>query len=213
VGGQKADQLAAEVRAGQTVRIEVMRPTDLFTAQKQPASPKEAYRAALAIFPRRQVTVPRWLADQSTVCDGLEEIFAVAEVNYSKTMVNGWLVFSFDKPGNASVTSTWTNPEAQSHALRLMTAWSGEGDQLISRVLLDEVYLLQRLTGCLAAAGREFGAKWIPAYCPTEIHIGPNSGIASSHVQAANTMSRIQDCFSVSVEGAGSLIIGLALIA
>lgn len=213
VGVERADRLEAAVRAGQTVRIEVVRPNDLFSGREESADVKDAYRAALAAFPRSHITIPGWLESQSAICSEIEEILSIVGVSYKRARAGEWLVFSFDKPTSEYTGMAWTKPEAQGRALRIMTAWSGKGDELVSRILLDEVSLLQRLTGCLAATGQECDVRWVPGYRPVEIHISPRTGLGRSHVPVTQTLRRIQECFRVSVEGNGSLIVGLALTA
>jgi hypothetical protein len=212
-GIERADRLEAAVRSGQAVRIEVVRPNDLFSAIEKSTNIKDAYQAALAAFPRTHITIPGWLESLSTICSEIEEILSIAGVSYKRARAGEWLVFSFDKSTSEFTGMTWTKPAAQSRALRVMTAWSGGGSELVSRILLHEVSLLQHLTGCLAAAGQECDVRWVPGYRPVEIHVSPRTGLARSHVPVTQTLSRIQDCFRVSVEGDGSLIVGLALMA
>lgn len=213
VGIERADRLDAAVRAGQMVRIEVVRPNDLFSTREESADVKDAYQAVLAAFPRSHIPIPGWLDSLSVICSEIEEILSIAGVSYKRARAGEWLVFSFNRPTSECTGTAWAKPEAQSRALRVMTAWSGEGDELVSRILLDEVSLLQHLTGCLAAAGHECDVRWVPGYHPVEIHISLRTGLARSHVPVTQTLSRIQDCFRVSVESNGSLIVGLALTA
>jgi hypothetical protein len=212
-GIERADRVAADVTAGTAVRLETVRPVDTFAMRVPEGSKRSAYRAALAAFPRRHIAIPANLHEESGVGTQIEEVLATAEVSYRQHRTEDWLAFSFAQPCRQDTSTPWPRPGDQAWALRLITAWSLDGGEFVSRVLFDEVSLLQRLTGSLAAARHEYGVKWLPGYRPVEAHILPGAGLIRSHVPVARAVRRHQEVFRVSVEGTGSLVLGCAIAA
>jgi hypothetical protein len=210
-GAARADELAAVVRAGGAVRVEVIRPADAFAEGEPYGSKKSAYQAALTAFPRPSIMIPGWLDKDSRVGVQIEEVFATAEVTYKRLRTDDWLIYSFHRPRTPEPFLLWAKPEDQAYALRLITAWSIEDGEMVSRILFDEVVLLQRLTGCLAAARQEFEVKWIPAYKPVEVRVVCRNDFLRSHVPVIRAVTRYRSHFRVSVEGPGALVLGLAL--
>lgn len=211
-GIQSVEQVATTARTGQPVRVEVIRPGDLFVEEQSAGSTKSAYRAAIAAFPRRHIIIPAWLDESSWVGRQVEEVLSTAEVSYRRHDTDDWCAFRFIPPVIPETTESWARPGDQARVLRLLTAWSVQGQELVSRVLFAEASLLQRLTGTLAAAAQEYEVKWVPGYRPVEIHVLLRPSVLRSHVPVTRIGRRIQDLFRISIDRPGSLVVGLALV-
>jgi hypothetical protein len=155
--------------------------------------------------------IPAWLDENSGVGIQIEEILSTADVSYRRHDTDDWCAFTFIPPAIPETTEPWARPGDQARVLRLLTAWSIQGQEFVSRILFAEASLLQRLTGALAATAQEYEVKWVPGYRPMEMHVSLQPNVLRSHVPVMRIGRRVQDLFRVSIDGPGSLVVGLAL--
>ncbi len=211
-GVERTEDLALMSRTGQAVRIEVVRPGDVFEPRPTQGSAKDAYRASLRTLNRSQIVVPAWLSEDRGVGGRIEEVLSIAGVEYRAETVDYWRVYHVASATHAgSEPAAWGNPRDQAEALLLFTAWSLDGEDVVSRVIVGDVVYMQRLTGSLAGSGQGYDVKWIPGYRPVEAHIS-RSGQDRSHVAVDRAAVRRSDIFAVYLEANVSIIAGLALV-
>src|SRR5262245_43007018 len=72
-GVQRAVDVAAALRVGTAVRVEVIEPTEVFKAARPAGSKRDAYRAALESFPRERIVVPAWVEEELGIGDRIEK--------------------------------------------------------------------------------------------------------------------------------------------
>jgi hypothetical protein len=210
-GIEKVTDVAAAADAGRAARLEVVRPIDLFGSSRAAGSKKVAYQAAVAAFPRTAITIPGWLDEDQGVAPQVEDVLRTAAVSFDSHRTDDWRAFTFERPTPPPASAPWIRPADQAEAIRLLTAWTFDDGRLVSRLLFREVAYLQRLTGCLAGARRDYQVKWVPAYCPMEVHVTDRVAALRSHVPVTRAVTRSQDLVRLEVDCPGSTIVGLAL--
>jgi hypothetical protein len=210
----RVEEAVAAYEAGHAVRVEVLRPGDMFRLEDSKGFKSQAYQAALSMHRQETVVIPGWLSDETDVGARIEGLLRTAGVEYKRYHTGDWCIYGVQPKILLPLSSSaWVRPRDQAEALLLFKAWSLENGMLESRILEAEVRYLQRLAGCLAGSRQDFEVKWVPGYRPVEARVTVRSRDQwPSHVPVLRVVKRRQDTFRVTIRSAGSVIVSLALV-
>jgi hypothetical protein len=194
---------------GRAVRLEVLDPADLRISAPKKPSPRDIYRRCLSALPRPLIRIPLEVVTDALE-EGIEQVLSTAEVDYTRSDDQRWLVFMFD--GIEGAEPNGCHPPTEAEAMLLLTAWE-TGEPAVSRTLLEDVVTRRRLLAALATTGRSFEVHWVPGYRPVEARVRPTpGGERRPFVPVQAVLEEKAPLARVIVAGTGHLVVGLGLM-
>jgi hypothetical protein len=210
-GPLSGSTIAERVRSGERVAIDTVSPAVLPTPAVKPGVLKAGQaRLSLALLQRPYVQLPQnGAADLAGPL--VEQILSTADLEWDRREDQRWITYRFEL---LEAQELPRDPGPLLEPLRVLTAWQRDGDQLTSRIRVEEAQLRSALIAAWMACKLPFDVSWRPIYYPVESRVGPRAGGGwPVYLPAVTATAEVMNCVRVDCQVGGRPLSGTALVA